>query len=85
MTDEKRLGHKLTLKCARCETVADVGTQECPSCGYRPQKSMRINGAVIFIVGLLLSVVLIGVPIALLGAYRMVKSRELTIDSEYGV
>jgi len=85
MTDNERRGHKLTLKCARCETVADIGTQECPSCGYRPQKSMQIIGVGIFIVGMLLSVVLIGIPIALLGAYRIIKGRELTIDSEYGV
>jgi hypothetical protein len=75
----------MATKCARCGYEAYEGAQECPSCDYRPQKSMQIRGVVIFVIGLVTSVVLVGIPIAVFGAYRVLKGSNLTIDSEYDV
>ncbi|WP_049980281.1 hypothetical protein [Halolamina rubra] len=75
----------MTVTCARCDKEADDGTQKCPRCDYRPQKSMQVMGAVIFIIGLVTSVLLVGIPIAIFGAYRLFKGRNLTIESEYGL
>ena len=71
--------------CARCNTDAYDGAKKCPNCDYRPQKSMQTAGAVIFVIGLITSVVLVGIPIAIFGAYRVLKGSNLTIESEYGV
>jgi hypothetical protein len=71
-------------ECARCGFEDVDGAQKCGDCGYRPQKSMQTTGAVIFVIGLVTSVALVGIPIAIFGAYRVLKGSNLTIDSEYG-
>ncbi len=71
--------------CARCGEEAYDGAQKCPNCEYRPQKSMQLTGVIIFIIGLVTSVVVVGIPIAIFGAYRVFKGKKLTIESEYAL
>jgi cytochrome c biogenesis protein CcdA len=71
--------------CARCGVEAEDGTQKCPECDYRPQKSMQLTGSIIFVVGFVLSFVLVGIPVAIFGAYRVFKGANLTIESEYAL
>lgn len=75
----------MTIDCARCEASAPDGTQECPECGYHPARSMLLAGGVIFGLGLLTSLFLLGIPIALYGLYRIARSRRLTVDSAYAL
>lgn len=75
----------MPVTCARCEKVADWDAQKCPRCDYRPQKSVQLTGAIIFVIGIVTSVVLVGIPIALFGLYRLFKGRNLTIESEYAL
>ena len=73
------------ISCARCEESVKDGTQKCPGCEYRPQKSMQVTGIIIFVIGLVFSVVLVGIPVAVFGAYRVLKGRDLTVESEYAL
>lgn len=77
----------MTIECDRCGEGVEDGTQKCPNCEYRPQKSMQLVGFLIFIGGVLISLTLIGaivgVPMAIFGIYRVMKGRNLTVESGY--
>lgn len=75
----------MTIECAQCGAEATDGTKECPECGYRPYKKMQLVGAIIFGLGLIASIALIGIPIALYGLYRFFRAKFVTIESDYGL
>lgn len=68
--------------CARCNTDAYTGAKKCPNCDYSPQKDMQLTGALLIVLGGILSVTIIGIPIAIYGAYMMLDNRGIEIDSE---
>lgn len=82
------VGQVESIECAKCGTISDTGTQECPNCEYRPQKSMQVVGMLVFTVGVIISLTvvgaIVGVPMAAFGIYRTFKGRDLTIESGYG-
>lgn len=49
---------------------------------------MQLTGAIIFVVGLVLTMTVIGaivgIPLLLFGIYRVFKGKRLTIESTYG-
>lgn len=73
------------IECASCGEAAEAGTQECPECGYNPSRYMLMVGGIIFGLGVITSLVLLGIPIAIYGLYRIYRARRLTIESEYGL
>lgn len=75
----------MAIECARCGMEAPDETTECPDCGYCPQEQMRKVGIIIFVLGLIASLALIGIPIAIYGMYRFFKSSFVYIDSEYAL
>ena len=75
----------MTIACARCDASAPDRTTECHECGYDPGRSMLLVGGVIFGLGLLSSLFLLGIPIAVYGLYRIARSRRLTIESDYAL
>lgn len=80
---------EMSVECAKCGEVVETGTQKCPNCEYRPQKSMQVVGAVGIVAGFIISATIIGaiigIPIAMFGVYRLFKGGNLTVESDYGV
>ena len=78
----------MSVECARCSEQAELDTQKCPRCGYRPQKTMQVVGAIAMIIGLVISATIIGaivgIPLVGFGVYRLFKGKDITIESEYG-
>jgi len=70
------------VECARCEYDAYEGAKKCPNCDYSPARDMQLSGALLIILGGILSVAIIGIPIAIYGAYMMLDNRGIEIDSE---
>lgn len=75
----------LPIECAQCGESTDDGTEECPNCGYHPSRAMLLAGGVIFGIGLITSLFILGIPIAIYGLYRIYRSRHLTVESEYAL
>lgn len=46
---------------------------------------MLLAGGVIFGIGLITSLFILGIPIAIYGLYRIYRSRHLTIESDYAL
>jgi hypothetical protein len=46
---------------------------------------VQVTGFIIFVIGLVTSVALVGIPIAIFGVYRVFKGKNLTIESEYAL
>lgn len=78
----------MTILCAQCEEEVDDGTTRCPYCDYTPYSSMVFVGISMVVVGVLLSLVTLigavfGIPLAVVGLYRIYQSSKVTVESEY--
>jgi len=77
----------MTIQCAQCEKEVDDGTTKCPHCEYTPYSKMVFSGISAVVVGALLSLTVIGavigIPMVVVGLYRMYESSNVTVESEY--
>ena len=76
----------MTLQCAQCEQKVDDGTTKCPHCEYTPHSKMVFNGIAMIVVGTLLTLTVLGavfgIPLVVIGLYRMYESSNVTVESE---
>lgn len=77
----------MTIRCAQCEKEVSDTTTRCPECGYTPYSKMVFVGISMVVVGILISLTVIGavfgIPLAVVGLYRIYESSNVTVDSEY--
>jgi hypothetical protein len=78
----------MTIRCAQCGEEVTDGTARCPHCEYTPYSSMVFVGISMVVVGILISLLTVigavfGIPLAVVGLYRIYESSNVTVDSEY--
>lgn len=78
----------MTIQCAQCEAEVNDGTTRCPHCDYTPHSSMVFVGISMVVVGIVISLLTVigavfGIPMVVVGLYRIYKSSNVTVESEY--
>lgn len=79
----------MTTICARCEASHTGSPKKCTECGYHPEKQLKlINGAAV-VVGLLVSLTfigaIIGIPVMIVGGYRLYKFHNIDVSNDRGI
>lgn len=71
-----------TAPCKECRADIEVNAQACPECGYNPGRRGKLSGIGLMIVGLLLSLTIIGaivgIPLLIVGALSVFGSGDVT-------
>lgn len=75
--------------CDRCETPIDPQSSHCPECGNYPFKSAKWTGVILMLVGLVLSITvvgaIVGVPLFVVGlAVRLGGATLSPTDHDFG-
>jgi len=52
-------------RCSECQTEVEPEAKTCPHCGYAPQEKHKTMSKVYFIVGILLTLSIVGSPIGI--------------------
>ena len=78
----------MTIQCTQCEEEVENETTRCPHCNYTPYSRMVFVGISMVVAGVLLSLLsalgaIFGIPIIVVGLYRIYQSSKVTVEAEY--